>query len=154
VYNKGDINRAEAMLRDVLDTCEIALGPSDIRTLEVRLELAYHHLNQREKYIEAEKLGLDLVTRAQHLRSRIKRIYFHADGLWILGNCQYARGDLYSANSNIRAAIDLRVSEWGGDDSVVKLWRMQAEPLQMQFNPVHVFNGSKSPVRQANGAHY
>ena len=84
----------------------------------------------------------------------ISGIYFRADGLWILGNCQYARGDLYSANSNIRTAINLSVSEWGGDDSVVKLWRMQAERLQMQFDPVNDPNGSKSSVRQANWTHY
>ena len=67
--NKGDTSRAERLLRNVSNECEIVLGPSDIRTLEVRMELAYHYLNQRENYIEAENLGLDIVTRVQHLRN-------------------------------------------------------------------------------------
>ncbi|KAL2037648.1 hypothetical protein N7G274_009593 [Stereocaulon virgatum] len=150
VYIKGDIDQAEAMLRDVSHMCEIVLGPSDIRTLQLRISLVVGYLVPRANYIEAEKIALDVVTRAQHLRSRVQSIHCCAFGLWTLGDCQCARGDLHSASPNIRAAINLRISEWGKDDGVAKIWCTKAERLQIQINPVNVPNGSRSPVGQAN----
>lgn len=70
-------------LQDLLSKCEAALGPFDVRTFEIRLALAFHHLENSD-YVEAVKLDPSLLAPEQNLQMWAQEASTYTEGLWII----------------------------------------------------------------------
>ena len=96
----------EEKVRDLLRKCENDLGLVNERTLHVHLALSracYHN----SKYIEAKRLGQELVARSRKLQGPMHRKCYRAEGLYTLAKSEYALGQRHSAESHILEAIAL-----------------------------------------------
>ena len=98
-----DRTRKEEWLQDLLGNCQNDLGSLDPRTWEVRFRLALHCFN-KHKYLEAKKLGQELLAQAQH--PQITRMGVN-DSLCLIAMSQHALGEMKLAKSTIHEAIDL-----------------------------------------------
>ena len=118
----------EELLKDLLKQCELHLGPFDLRTLELRYNLA-HIYYEHGKIVEVLKVGQDLVAHAQHGRS----VWFHSAGLSYVAVSQYCLGQTLLAEENLREAIQLLVSRWGPCDSAARQWLVILEVWLMEM---------------------
>lgn len=101
------IDYQELALRNLLHECETALGQDDDRTLRVRLELAYYHLDRLEYAAAREE--------AQALVAQEASKIFQIRGLEILARSLYGLDEMHEALNILRQAIDLAIRELGAD---------------------------------------
>ena len=101
-----DRTRKEEWLQGLLGKCENDLGSYDLRTLHIRYELA-HLCFYKHKYLEAKKWGQELLAQAQHPQVTRMGVSHQADSLAIIAISQHALGEMKSAESTLREAIDL-----------------------------------------------
>ena len=71
------------VLQSLLSKCEDALGPFDVRTFEIRLALAFHHLENSD-YVEAVKLDPSLLAPERSLQMWAQEASSYTEGLWII----------------------------------------------------------------------
>lgn len=109
----------ETSYQELLRECETNLGPYDIRTLNVRLQLAYEYLKQGN-FPEAKEMAETLIT---HAHSDL----FRSLGLSVLAKAQYGLKETQEAEMSLRAAIDIGRSFWGGDGGLVQNWMFKLE---------------------------
>ena len=108
-----DKTRKEEWLQDLLGNCENDLGSLDVRTFQVRRELALHYF-YKHKYLEAKKLGQELLAQAQHSQVTRMGASYQTESLYVIAMSQHALGETNSAESTLREAIDLSGSERQG----------------------------------------
>ena len=119
----------EEQLRNLLEQCELRLGPFNVRTYHVRLELGCHYFKGGQ-HAEALRVGQDLIARVQYGQtSRRFYTYYYSLGLHLVAISQWALGHMSLAEANLREAIALRVSEWGTRDSQAGHWLVHLERL-------------------------
>lgn len=104
-YERHDGHK-EMLLQDLVHECEVLLGCLDIRTLYMRLFLANQH-GRRRNYVEAMRLGWNIIVDSRELPNRPDQASFHSESLWIIARSQYALGDTYQAVIHLREAIEL-----------------------------------------------
>lgn len=134
--DKGDKNKARALLLTCFLRCEAEFGPLDTRTLDLHLSLANHYLENDEK-TKALKLGRMIMATARKLPSPRSKKYFFAEGLLMVSQSEYMLGAISSAIGNIRKAIDLRKSYRGIYDSRARQLLVRLETwLQEDGQPI------------------
>lgn len=126
-----DLSHKRFLLQDLLRQIEATLGPLDIRTFEVRKQLAWNYTEGQE-LAEAARLGWDIAALAQRLYNLDDRILNYAEGLSIVALSQYCSGETYSAQLKFREAIKLCESRWGLHDSRVIKWLVVLEGWLME----------------------
>ncbi|KAL9128044.1 MAG: hypothetical protein Q9175_007613 [Cornicularia normoerica] len=142
-YHKGSFEIKNVIVRcseSLGDHFENFVGPMNGSTLIIRLRnlhllssehdmsqesiwlqdlLPWHYLATLD-YVEALKLGWDMISRAQRFETLPFRSSVYADGLFVVANSQYAMGETYSAEVHLREAIDIRLSEFGPHDDLAR----------------------------------
>lgn len=114
-------------LQDLLCECEETLESSDIRVLEVRLNLAELFWTL-ERYDEAIRLALDVIAYSERSPRAGIELY-QAHGLRILAQCQCSLGDFDHAIANLDAAINLGISALSPQDSSARNWLLELENM-------------------------
>ena len=108
-----NMNQRLILLKNLLHSCETILGPQDPRTREVLLNLARYYIH-KSNYAEAMRVGWDLVTLTLDYRIELS---FYFEGLYTVAISEYAMGDIHSAETHLREAIEWRISKYGPNDS-------------------------------------
>ena len=85
---ENDTSQKKSLLQDLLRRVEATLGSLDVRTCEVRIQLAWNYLKDLE-HVEALRLGWDIAALAQRLDSSGYRTLYHAESLSIVAYSQY-----------------------------------------------------------------
>ena len=116
-----DLSHKGFLLQDLLRQIEATLGPLDVRTCEVRLQLAWN-FSKDQKHAEAARLGWDIAALGQRLDILGHGTYHYAEGLFIIALSQYHSGETNSAQLNLYEAIKLCESRWGLHDNRVTQW--------------------------------
>ena len=98
--------RPEEKMRGLLGECESDLGLLKCRTTFVHVRLSFI-CYANHNYIEAERLGQELLVRSRKLQWTIHKHSYRAKGLHIIAMSQYALGERQSAKSHILEAIAL-----------------------------------------------
>ena len=71
------------VLQNLLSKCEATLGPFDVRTFEIRLALAFHHLENSD-YVEAVRLDPSVLAPEGNLETWAEEANSYTEGLWII----------------------------------------------------------------------
>ena len=113
------------MMQNLLEECENALQPYDIRTFSVRQDLAYALYNEGQ-YAEAESLSQQNI---RYVRSGSTDIesYCEAGDLYMVAMCQYALGKVDLGIATLHEAIKSSMSEWGEQDSQARGFLVRLE---------------------------
>ena len=123
----------EELLQSLLGQCELRLGSSDVRTHLLRHQVARYYLDDGQ-HAEALRVGQDLIAYAQHGQPP-NRIFdsHYASGLYIVAISRWALGQTFLAETNLREAIALQISERGTRDSLVGHWLVNLEQLLVEM---------------------
>ena len=124
--NHAQISRCGDSLHDLMGQCELQLGSLDWRSLHVRTQLATHYLTSCQ-YVEALEAGQHLVAQSQYSQIQSNVDSLRSLGLFTVARSQYGLGDKFLAETNLREAIEVRVSCWGSHDSEARLWLVHLE---------------------------
>ena len=120
VARENNTEQTVVELQELLSTGERNLGFHDIRTMNVRLSLAFC-CYQRGDYVGAEKLGQDITNYTLHAQPQhFSRLHTH--GLYILARSRYALRQTHSAWINLSQAINIRISIYGVNDAEARRW--------------------------------
>ena len=115
-----DINRAIAhkicMLQNLLSKCEAAVGYFDVRTFEIRLVLAFHHLENAD-YPEAVEMGRSLL--ASYLQLWTQEANSYTGGLWAIPSFHHNFAHRSPLEIYLR---DLCMLGWGPRDGRATKW--------------------------------
>lgn len=103
----------------LIHECETALGPHDVRTLDVRLTLASECLKQGN-FSEAKEMAETIITQINSNSVRCR-------GHDVLAMAQNSLGETWEAEASLRKAIDLGRSIWGDNDSNVLRWMFRLD---------------------------
>ena len=105
-------------LQNLLRKCEAALGPFDVRTFEIRLALAFHHLENSD-YVEAVKLDPSLLAPERNLQMWAQQANTYTEGLWIILDSHH----IYDERRLLKMSLShLRRSELGSYNGRVPKW--------------------------------
>lgn len=110
------------VLQNLLSKCEAVLGPFDVRTIEIRLALAFHHLENLD-YVEAIKLDPSTLSPERNLPMWAHEADPDTEGLWIILDSDhiYDEGHLLKMSlSHLRRSLpasglgpcDGRIPKW------------------------------------------
>ena len=113
----SDMSYKVFQLQALLRKCETTLESHDPRTCHIRKELAWYYY-QKSDYVEAIRLGWDIVAHAQHADCSLYSIILLTGGLWLVAASQYALGETDSAEAYLREAIDIRLLELGPHETL------------------------------------
>ena len=106
------------MLQSLLSKCEAALGSFDVRTFEIRLALAFHHLEIAD-YLEVVQMGQSLLASERYLQPWTQEANSYSEGLWIIPSSRHNFAERCPLRMYLR---DLRMSGWGPHDGRVTKW--------------------------------
>lgn len=120
------ISQSRDILHNLMGQCDLQLGPLDQRSLFVRAQLAVHYL-EFGQYVEALEAGQHLIALTRYSQSHRDVSFFRSHGLFIVAESQYGLGDTFLAETNLREAIEVRISGWGSHDSHARLWLVYLE---------------------------
>lgn len=98
--------RREEKMRGLLGECESDLGLLNCKTTFVLARLSIMCYGNHN-YIEAKRLGQELLVRSRKLQWTMNKDSYRAKGLHIIAKSQYALGERQSAESHILEAIAL-----------------------------------------------
>ena len=117
VDTNREITHKISMLQNLLSKCEATLGYFDVRTFEVRLVLALHHLENSD-YCEAVEMGRSLLASEWYLQMWTRETISYTGGLWAMPSSHHNFAHSCPLKIYLR---DLRMLGWGPqDDRAVK----------------------------------
>ena len=106
------------VLQNLLSKCEAALPSFDVRTFEIRLALAFHHLENSD-YVEAVKLDPSLLAPERYLQMWAQEANSYTEGLWIILDTHH----IYDERRLLKMSLShLRRSGLGPHDGRVPKW--------------------------------
>ncbi|KAH7419376.1 hypothetical protein BKA64DRAFT_737571 [Cadophora sp. MPI-SDFR-AT-0126] len=110
VHGSSDSQEEERILRELMHHCETSSPKPEEQIPTIMFSLGLSMMSQG-RYLEAEKLGLSIVSRARK-ESRIT-LNSRVDAMVLTARAQHHQHKMELAESNIRGAICLLVDEWG-----------------------------------------
>ncbi|KAL8904189.1 MAG: hypothetical protein Q9171_007138 [Xanthocarpia ochracea] len=111
-------------LKELLQKCQAEIGVHDLGTMNVRLELVYKLLNERQ-YQLARRECHNFLSTVHMVQPPEYWLDFRAKGLNFLAQCHYMLLDLDLAVMTLREAIDVRIRGQGSADARVRVWIVQ-----------------------------
>ena len=118
VDDSREMAQKTCVLQNLLSKCEASLGSFDVRTFEIRLTLAFHHLENSD-YVEAVKLDPSLLAPEQHLQMWAQEANSYTEGLWIILDSQ----NIYDERRLLKMSLShLRRSGLGPYNGRVPKW--------------------------------
>ena len=118
VDNSREMAHKTCMLQNLLSKCEAALGYFDVRTFEIRLALAFHHLENAD-YLKVVEMGQSLLASERYLQIWTQEANSYTEGLWIIPSSRHNIAESCPLRTYLR---DLRISGWGPHDGRVSKW--------------------------------
>jgi hypothetical protein len=110
VYETVDPHEEERIIKGLLEECERVSDQSSTQVPTIMMSLG-HCMMAQEKYVEAENLGLDILSRARN-ESRIS-LNLRVDAMILAARSQYHQHKILSAENSMRDAICMLVYERG-----------------------------------------
>ena len=104
--------RAEMMLRNLVSQCESICSPCDVRLLKL-LDTLAETLLEQEKFAEAESMARHIVIRAPGTKPHSKSVDLLCAGLFVIARVQRKSLRVDMAETTLRKAIALNVTQWG-----------------------------------------
>ena len=110
----------------LVSKCETSLGLHDFRTVHVRDNLAHLYMYKQD-YVLALEEAQNVLDDSRHLPEPRQREESCAGAIHVIAHSQYAFGKTSSAEANLRRAIDLRLSNFGQNDTRAAGWLLELE---------------------------
>ena len=118
----------QASFSRFLQRVESFCGPSDLRTGNVRLGLAWYHYHNNDYLAAIEAAHKSGFTEGNQERGR-NELALKVGFLQILGTCQYALCQYEPAEENLREAISLSISCFGGQHNLTIILSRRLEQV-------------------------
>ena len=112
VDSNREMTHKICMLQNLLSKCEASIGYFDVRTFEVRLVLAFHHLENAD-YREAVEMGRSLLASKRYLPVWSQEKNSYTGGVWAMPSSHHNFAHRSPLEMYLR---DLRVIGWGPHD--------------------------------------
>lgn len=122
----GENKKARTLMATIHSQREAEINPPTTRRLKLRILLAHQHFVDGQP-LEALKLTEAMMSIARKLRSQRQRDRFFAETLAMQARSLFALGHFLAGESNLRKAIDVRISKYGIHDERAKRWLMRLE---------------------------
>lgn len=120
------------MMQKLLGECEKTLRPHDIRTSQVRGDIACEYFGQ-SNYVEAKTLIQDNIACSQQFQPvNDPRLLSQYQDLYVAARCHYALGEVDLGIETLRRLINSMVSEWGPQDSHARYWLVILEDWYLE----------------------
>lgn len=113
-------------LRDLLHRCQSDLGISDIRTLNVQIELSWELCGNGDYGLAVEEC-YKLLSHTHRIQPTYLAAEFRADIFYQLAHCERRSSDRHLAMVHLREAIDIRISHYGSLDNIARRWLVQLQ---------------------------
>ena len=124
-FNK---NYEVVAIQQMLRSCEESLGPWDTRTLSLRLHLA-DAFREDNKYQECAQTINGILSSLALFDNDQFACFIEFEALYLAAFCLYKLRDYGAAESLIRKAINLRMSNWGTQDARARMWLIDLEAI-------------------------
>ena len=118
-------------LQRLLGECEGNLQPCDDRFFLVRHFLASEYYEQRH-FVEAKNMSQKSLADSQYIRSEICRKNTDDNACYMIAKCQYALGEVDLGIANLNEAINSRISSWGPQSPMARLWLVKLEDWHLE----------------------